>query len=130
MRRKILLADDDKDDRFIFDQAMEDLGKDLSVLDFVENGAALIDYLNKIEEDNRLPDLIILDHNMPKMNGMQTLSYLKKNDRYKNITVIVYSTYSDAFFAKEYRQLGAASIVAKPSTYAAYVDMVKQLLCF
>ncbi len=130
MKRKILLADDDRDDRFIFDQAMEDLGNVQSALDFVENGAAVIDYLNDIEEDNGLPDLIILDHNMPKMNGMQTLSYLKNNDRYKNIQVVIYSTHNDAFFIKEYRQLGAASIVVKPSSYTAYVAMVKQFLDF
>jgi CheY-like chemotaxis protein len=128
LSRKILLADDDGDDRLIFTQVFDHLGNPNAALNVVENGLEVIDYLNQISEDQSLPDLIILDHNMPKMNGKQALHYLKNTDRYKNITVIIYSTYNDALFMEECGRLGASSIIAKPNSYEEYIDMVKYFL--
>lgn len=128
MRRKILLADDDGDDRLIFTQVFDLLGEKDAALNIVENGLEVIEFLNSIPEGGHLPDLIILDHNMPKMNGKQALHYLKNSDRYKGINVIIYSTYNDAHFIEECGRLGAASIVVKPSSYDEYVNMVRQFL--
>lgn len=128
LNRKILLADDDGDDRLIFTQVFDTLENKQAALDVVENGLEVIEYLNQIQEDHALPDLIILDHNMPKMNGKQALHYLKNSQRYKNITVIVYSTLNDALFTEECGQLGASSIVAKPSSYEEYIEMVRFFL--
>jgi CheY-like chemotaxis protein len=128
LSRKILLADDDGDDRLIFTQVFDHLGNHNAALSVVENGLEVIDYLNRIAEDQLLPDLIILDHNMPKMNGKQALHYLKNNQRYKDITVIIYSTYNDAMFMEECGRLGASSIIAKPNSYEEYIDMVKFFL--
>ena len=111
-RRKILLADDDGDDRLIFTQVFDQLGRTNAALDVVENGLEVIDFLNGIKDDSTLPNLIILDHNMPKMNGKQALHYLKSSQRYKNITVIIYSTYNDTPFMEECGKLGASSIIA------------------
>jgi CheY-like chemotaxis protein len=127
MTRKILLADDDGDDRLIFTQVFELLGSDKAKLSIVENGLEVIDFLEKIAEEE-LPDLIILDHNMPKMNGKQALHYIKNNERYRNIHVIIYSTYNDSPFVEECGKLGAASIEVKPSSYEEYVSMVQRFL--
>lgn len=127
MTRKILLADDDGDDRLIFTQVFELLGSDKAKLSIVENGLEVIDFLEKIAEEE-LPDLIILDHNMPKMNGKQALHYIKSNERYRNIHVIIYSTYNDSPFVEECGKLGAASIEVKPSSYEEYVSMVQRFL--
>lgn len=129
MTRKILLADDDGDDRLIFTQVFELLGSDKAKLSIVENGLEVIDFLEKIAADE-LPDLIILDHNMPKMNGKQALHYIKSNERYRNINVIIYSTYNDSPFVEECGKLGAASIEVKPSSYEEYVSMVQRFLDF
>lgn len=127
MMRKILLADDDGDDRLIFTQVFDLLGNNKAVLSIVENGLEVIDFLEHITDDG-LPDLIILDHNMPKMNGKQALSYIKTNERFKNINVIIYSTYNDAPFIEECGKMGAASIEVKPSSYDEYVTMVQRFL--
>lgn len=129
MTRKILLADDDGDDRLIFTQVFELLGSDKAKLSIVENGLEVIDFLEKIAADE-LPDLIILDHNMPKMKGKQALHYIKSNERYRNINVIIYSTYNDSPFVEECGKLGAASIEVKPSSYEEYVSMVQRFLDF
>lgn len=128
MTKRILLADDDSDDRFIFEQVFDDLGYSREVLNFVENGVEVINYLNGLAENAHLPNLIILDHNMPKMNGKQTLSFLKGDDRYRHIEVIIYSTYNDALFIEECTRLGASSIIIKPNSYEEYIDMIKGFL--
>jgi CheY-like chemotaxis protein len=126
--KKILLADDDKDDRFMFDHFFGELSADFMKLESVENGAEVIDFLDKIRDDGHLPHLIVLDQNMPKMSGTQTLSYLKSSDRYKNIPVIIYSTYNDQVFMQSCAALGASRIISKPDSYDGYKEMVRAFL--
>jgi CheY-like chemotaxis protein len=78
--------------------------------------------------DTDLPGMIILDQNMPRMTGKESLIYLKENDRYKHIPTIVYSTYQVKDFYQECLQLGAEDVVAKPDTMQAYREMIEQFL--
>ncbi len=86
---KILLADDDKDDRFFFDTVLKGLSIP-TTLATVEDGAMLMDYLHKNTHD--LPNALFLDLNMPKMNGAECLTEIKKSESLKHIPVIIYST--------------------------------------
>ncbi len=81
--KKILLADDDADDREIFVRV---LGQkhNVSLLNTFENGKEVIEYLETVNTPEQLPNLIILDHNMPKMNGTETLGRLKSDDRFSS----------------------------------------------
>ena len=112
MRKKILLAEDDPDDVSFFFQYLGER-PDLLLLPPVENGEEVFDYLEKAH-NGTFPDLIILDQNMPKCNGLQTLAILKNNTAYENIPVFVYSTYTDAYLVKQSIQLGARSVLEKP----------------
>jgi CheY-like chemotaxis protein len=125
--KKVLLADDDADDREIFERV---LGRkeDVSLLQSVENGKEVIDYLNKLPTFNEFPDLIILDHNMPKMNGTETLEALKALPRYESICVVIYSTYSDLKLVQKCISLGAAMVLSKPSTMKEYEATIDQFL--
>src|SRR5687768_499544 len=93
--KKILLAEDDPDDRGFFFEFLEHR-RDLLLLPPVENGEEVFEFLEKAQNGN-FPDLIILDQNMPKCNGLQTLAILKNNSHYENIPVFVYSTYTDDY---------------------------------
>ena len=125
--KKILLADDDADDREIIERVLG--GKnDISLLQSVENGREVIDYLNKVSSFNELPDLIILDHNMPRMNGMETLEILKGTPRYEGIPVVIYSTYSDSRIMEKCIFLGAAMVVSKPFTILEYEATINQFV--
>lgn len=126
--RRLLLADDDEDDRFIFDHVLLETGYDTSLITGVDDGLAAIGFLDEIKDDKELPALIVLDQNMPKMNGKETLSYLKSSNRYLNIPVIIYSTYNDQKFVKECTELGALDVIAKPDSYNDYKEVVKGLL--
>jgi len=89
----------------------------------VENGLEMIAWLDQCA-DSDLPDLIILDQNMPKMTGKESLVFLKETPRYKDISVIIYSTYQVKDFFLSCRELGALDVVSKPDTIQSYRDMI------
>ena len=122
------MADDDSDDRLMLDELFIELGGDEFELESVENGLEVINLLKRISEESRLPNLIILDQNMPIMSGKETLSYLKSSKKYKNIPTIVYSTYYSKDFAIECAKLGANWITSKPDSYEGFKLMVKSFM--
>ncbi|MEO6305446.1 MAG: response regulator [Bacteroidia bacterium] len=86
---KILLADDDADDRFFFDEAIK-AAVIPAVLNTVDNGEKLMHYL--ITNNENLPDALFLDLNMPRKNGSECLLAIKQDDKLKDLPVIIYST--------------------------------------
>jgi len=124
--KRILLVDDDADDRQIFEELLHDLDPD-TVVDSAENGLEMISFLNSTDDDD-LPGMIILDQNMPKMTGKESLIFLKGNSRYKTIPTIIYSTYQLKDFYRECLALGAEDVVDKPDTMQSYRDMIEQFL--
>ena len=122
-RIKILLAEDDLDDQSIFLDTLKDRG-DVDLLPIVENGEDLFNYLDNRDNSAVLPDAIILDQNMPKLNGIQTLALLKQNSRLAHIPVMIYSTYADENLRQRSATLGAAIVMSKPSTYHGYHHLI------
>ncbi|HEY0741094.1 MAG TPA: response regulator [Chryseosolibacter sp.] len=128
MRRLILLAEDDQDDRIIFAEAFEELQHPDIRLETVDDGIDLINHVNRLSHEDELPHLFILDQNMPKMTGKATLTYLKSQERFRHIPVVIYSTYPDASLVNEFIQLGADQVIAKPDSYNGFKDMVHEFM--
>ena len=124
--KKILLVDDDEDDRQIFQDIVREVDP-YATLEFAENGLDMIAMLEKLP-DTDLPGMIILDQNMPRMTGKESLIYIKENPRYQGIPTIIYSTYQVKDFYQECLDLGAEDVVAKPDTMQAYREMIEQFL--
>lgn len=124
--KKVILVEDDSDDRDLFTVFLS-TRKDIEVLPSVANGLELIEFLARVN-DPELPDLIVLDQNMPLMTGKQTLKYLKSSDRYVNITTVVYSTHADANLTSECCALGARMVTAKPIDRDGYNRMMDDFL--
>jgi len=124
--KKILLVDDDEDDRQIFSEIVCDVDPD-AMVECAENGLDMISLLNKMPDDE-LPGLIILDQNMPRMTGKESLIFLKESSRYQHIPAIVYSTYQVRDFYQECLELGAQDVVAKPDSMQAYREMIEHFL--
>jgi DNA-binding NarL/FixJ family response regulator len=122
--KKILLAEDDKDDQEFFHDFLHER-EDIFLLPIASNGEELLEYLNNTTE---LPDAIILDQNMPKLNGLQTLQQLKVISRFSDIAVMVYSTSTDDNLIKQSSMLGASLVVSKPSSYKGYQRMMDELI--
>jgi CheY-like chemotaxis protein len=123
---KILLVDDDIDDRLIFAELLRERDED-ALLTFAENGLEMVALLDKSQDDD-LPEMIILDQNMPKMTGKESLIFLKKNLRYRHIPTIIYSTLQVRDFYRECLELGAQDVIDKPDTMQAYREMIGQFL--
>ncbi|MEX2174334.1 MAG: response regulator [Pirellulaceae bacterium] len=127
----ILMADDDADDRQMTLEAFEE-SRVANDLRFVENGVELMDYLchrNRFADPEAAPrpGLILLDLNMPKMDGREALREIKANPQFKNIRVVVMTTSKAEEDILRTYDLGAESYVTKPVTFAALVDVVKTM---
>jgi CheY-like chemotaxis protein len=88
-RIRIILADDDRDDRFFFNKAIQETGLPVDLL-MLEDGESLMKHLE--ENQDLLPDVIFLDLNMPRKNGSECLKAIKKDSVLQKIPVIIYST--------------------------------------
>ena len=124
---KILLADDDPDDRSIIMDAMEVMNAG-GWMKFAENGQKVLDILEEEFGADNTPQLIVLDLNMPKMNGKQTLTFLKSNERYAQIPAVIYSTYTDATLVIDCKNLGAEMVSNKPIDHEGYQKMMDDFL--
>lgn len=118
-----LLVDDDSDDREIFLMSLKKINKQIDC-DIAKDGA---EALQKLRNYAVLPDCIVLDLNMPIMDGRECLSELKKDDKLKNIPVFIYSTSSDSKFKDELKSLGAAEYIVKPSGMSALNEIQNDL---
>jgi CheY-like chemotaxis protein len=126
---KILIADDDPEDREIIGDAMQKLSQQ-DILGFAENGEAALDILNDCYSNGDIPCLIILDLNMPRMNGTQTLKAIKQDHRLKTIPVIIYSTSINPMEKEKCLQLGAHSYMVKPISVRESIETAKTFLEF
>lgn len=125
----ILMVDDDAEDRLLLKDIFDELGYS-HCIHFEENGEEAIEYLKGCADAGSLPHLIILDLNMPRLNGRQTLHYLKSEPRYRNITVIIYSTSLNPIERDECLALGAHSYIVKPATYSESVRIANTFYSF
>ena len=91
---KILYAEDDFDDFMILSDAFKAFSENIELVR-AENGLKVIDYLNDAKSGKDYPCLIILDLNMPVMDGKETLIRLKSADHYNDIPVVIFTTSSD-----------------------------------
>lgn len=92
-RKTILYAEDDLDDFDTLKEVFSDLDPELEMI-HAKNGLEVLSYLENNGINNK-PSLIILDGNMPGMNGKETLECLMKMKQYNDIPVVVYSTYME-----------------------------------
>ena len=124
----IVLAEDDADDRMFAARAFRQ--SDIPVdLECVEDGEELLDFLLQQNEhsDAERPDLILLDLNMPRKNGLEALREIKEHPKLKRIPVIVLTTSkADQEVMLSY-ELGCNAFIRKPVTYAELLSAVRTL---
>lgn len=106
----ILLADDDIDDRYFFEKALNAIPI-VTQLSSVVNGEKLMTYL--FENSGKLPDVLFLDFNMPRKNGLECLSQIKSHEALKHLPVIIISTSMHRHLADLLYQQGAYYYVRK-----------------
>jgi CheY-like chemotaxis protein len=124
----VLYADDDIDDKDWVSEACKAVNFSLD-MKFVDNGRQVFDYLSQ-KTDNALPALIVLDLNMPELDGRQTLQKLKSHPKYKNIPVVIVTTSVNRVDKEVCHRLGASLYLTKPDTHMEWQNIVRQLLPF
>jgi len=97
------------------------------VLSVANNGE---EGLQVLEDKSKLPDLILLDLNMPKVSGIEFLSILKKNDNIKHIPIVILTTSDNQKDLEECYRLGVSGYVLKPLKYDDYVEKIKNVLSY
>lgn len=120
----ILYVDDDQDDLMLIAEAFEKYTDHLRVI-HAYNGFEALQCLSKMNEQGLLPCLIILDINMPVMDGKVTLSKIKSSEKYSHIPVVMFST-SSSRADKSYAENLGADFITKPVTFGDMKSLVSQ----
>ena len=123
----ILLVEDDKVDAMTVIRAFKELNI-TNPLHREENGEEALQYLKNIGKEK--PCIILLDINMPKMNGIELLKVLKKEDDFKRIPVVMLTTSEQEQDREESYNLGASGYMIKPVDYKKFVEVMRTITVY
>ncbi|MBO6605699.1 response regulator [Psychroserpens sp.] len=123
---KILLIEDDTIEVMKLNRATSSLNMNHQIIE-AKNGEVALELL---KDHSALPDIILLDLNMPKINGIEFLRILKNDDRLKYIPTIILTTSNNQKDLLECYKIGIAGYVLKPLKYEEYVSKIEKLLAY
>jgi len=122
----IYVVDDDSDDRALLMGAFQQI-TDEHDLKIFSNGKSLIEVLAGIPDED-LPCLIVLDYNMPGLNGKEVLNYLQNDSRFRTIPKIIYTTSDSRSDKAEFLSLGVSEFITKASSFQGILNSAKIML--
>ncbi|CAM3453583.1 response regulator [Flavobacterium chungbukense] len=122
----LLLADDDEDDCDFFREALSETTIKAELFT-VHDGVQLMNYLEKNGLEN-FPDVIFLDLNMPRKNGIECLTEIKENKDWKNLPIIIFSTSLDNEIVNNLYQKGATYYIRKPGEFSKLKTVIEKAL--
>lgn len=121
---EIMLVEDDTVDVMTVKRALKDINV-ANHLIVASDGEEALTYLR--DERNKRPGIILLDLNMPRMNGIEFLTAAKKNGVLKSIPVVVLTTSREEQDKVDSFDLGVAGYIVKPVDYAQFVEVMKTI---
>ncbi len=126
--KQILFGEDDPDEEEFLKEIFSAIDPTLS-LTFYNSGRKLLASIENIP-DEKLPGLIVLDYNMPELNGAEILKELKRHQRYEAIPKIIWSTSGSDHYKKLCLDSGAQEYVIKPSSIGQLESVARHLLSY
>ena len=120
----ILLVDDDEDDQVLFLDALNQINKSVQC-DVANNGLEAMAFLRT---KTQKPDIIFLDLNMPKMNGYECLTEIRKESQFKHIPVVIYTTSTMEAEKRSPVLPHAAYFFRKPNDFTAFTNELSRIL--
>ena len=122
----ILIAEDDPDDQELLKEAFGEIDPAIQLLPFSTGKS----FLKQLEHMNSAPAMIILDYNIPEINGAELLQHINGKPQYRSMVKIVWSTSNSPLYEKTCLALGADAYFVKPSSLAGLTALAKTLLSF
>lgn len=121
----VLYVEDDATDIDIVKATLNDIPDNCLRLSITEDGEEALKFLNKLEQyqNVKMPDLILLDLNLPKIDGKEILKSLKSSERHKHIPVIVLTTSIAQKDVDDVFKLGASGFITKPGDFFAFKEI-------
>ena len=124
----ILYVDDDRDDLEMLQQAIRELDGKFQVVEALD-GEQGITFLQHMKMNGHLPCLIILDVNMPRMDGRQTLNMIRADEQLRSIPIVIFST-SDSELDRIYFKGMKVEYITKPVNFSHLVEVAARLIHF
>ena len=124
----ILLAEDDVDDQELLAEAFSVIDPSIQLVAFT-SGKKFIQHLDQLIEAE-IPGMIILDYNIPEINGAEILKHLEGHKRYESVVKLVWSTSNSRMYELSCLELGAKAYMVKPSNISGITDMAKKMLSY
>lgn len=122
----IFLAEDDVDDQELLVEALTNIDNSIEVL-VVNNGKKAVSYLETLP-GNMNPCLIVLDYNLPELNGADILNRLKEIEKLHAVTKVIWSTSNSPVYEKICTELGATAYFVKPTDFNGIEKLARTML--
>jgi CheY-like chemotaxis protein len=127
---RIVVAEDDPDDRLLLTDALQASGLDAELL-FLDDGEQVLGHLERADPGPaRPPDLVVLDLNMPRRDGRRTLREIKADPRLRSLPVVILTTSDSAHDIEECLGAGARAYLVKPASFARLVEAVRMFATY
>jgi len=128
MNPVILLIDDDMDDIMLLKEALISINKDCRILETLDGREALV-LLKEFRDNNKLPNLVVLDISMPLLDGRELLALLKREEKLKDLSIVVMTTssnISDINYCKQFN----VDLITKPAELPFLYKTAERLLSY
>jgi CheY-like chemotaxis protein len=122
----ILLVEDNEGDIVLTTEAFEE-SKIANLMKVIRDGKGVIDFFESLDDKETVPDLVLLDINLPKMSGHEVLLYIKNNEKYKHIPVIMLTTSSSEKDVLLSYQSHVNCYITKPIDVTDFMKAVTQI---
>lgn len=123
--KNLLLIEDNEADVLLTREVFEEIDNTIKI-SVARDGAKAINYLSDVQHTKReLPQLILLDINLPKKNGFEVLKYIKSNEKLSKIPVVMMTTSSSKYDIEKSIELGADGFFTKCSDLNEFEDMLR-----
>lgn len=124
--KTILCVDDDADDLILLKQAIHKIDSGYQIIE-ANDGVQALDILRHMNDTNNLPCLIVLDINMPRMDGKQTLVEIQQHDTLSSIPVVMFTT-SSSMLDKKFSDSKKVELITKPINVSNLITTARKFL--
>lgn len=121
--KHLIIADDDEDDQMLLKEAIQEYSDNI-LTTIISDGKQLMNFLNK----GNIPELLLLDLNMPYKNGTDCLKEIRSTENLKHIPIVVLSTSRNALDIDSCFNFGANLFFTKPCSFQALKMLIRSIL--